>query len=140
MRFLIDTNVLSEAAKPRPEPRVLEWIKAQSPLDLAVSVLTLGEIEKGVSLLPLGIRREALEDWLATELPRQFLGRLLTIDADVARIWGRLTAEGRRPGRELPVIDGLLLATAVVHDLTLVTRNERDCRDRGVPVLNPWAA
>lgn len=139
MRFLLDTNVLSEPARPQPAPRVVEWMRAQSPLDLAISVLTLGEIAKGVTLLPAGRRREALEGWLASDLPRHFAGRILAADAEVALAWGRLAAEGRRAGRELPVIDGLLLATAAAHGLTLVTRNERDCRDRGVPLLNPWA-
>lgn len=138
MRYLLDTNVLSEPARPRPERRVVEWIQAQSQLDLAISVLTLGEIEKGIALLPSGNRRKALAAWLATDLPRQFAGRVLQVDANVAMAWGGLSAEGRRLGRELPVIDGLLLATAARHGLTLVTRNESDCRERGVPVLNPW--
>lgn len=138
MRFLLDTNVLSEPARPDPDPRVVAWLDAQSVIDLAISTLTLGEIAKGIELLPSGGRRERLATWLATELPGQFTGRLLAVDERVALAWGRLAAEGRRQGRELPVIDGLLLATAMVHSLTLVTRNERDCSERGVPVLNPW--
>jgi hypothetical protein len=114
------------------------WLREQSALDLAISVLTLGEIRKGVALLPQGARRTALERWLSTDLPRQFLGRVLPIDEPVAEAWGRLAAAGRQQGRELPVIDGLLLATAAVHGLTLATRDEADCADRGVPVLNPW--
>lgn len=137
MRYLLDTNVLTEPAKPRPEARVVDWLQAQPPLDLALSVLTLGEIEKGVSLLAAGARRDAIESWLRADLPRRFLGRLLPVDERVALEWGRLAAEGRRAGRELPVIDGLLLATCAAHGLTLVTRNERDCGNRGVPTLNP---
>lgn len=137
-RCLLDTNVLSEPARPDPDPRVLSWFREQSELDLAVSVLTLGEIQKGISLLPGGRRRSALEEWLARELPRRFRDRILQVDDRVARAWGRLSAQGRREGRPLPVIDGLLLATAAVHDLTFVTRNEQDCTDRGIPVLNPW--
>lgn len=137
MRFLLDTNVLSEPARPRPDPRVVKWLRAQSPLDLAISVLALGEIAKDVSLLPAGTRREALAAWLASDLPRRFSGRLLPVDARVSLRWGELAAEARRTGRELPVIDGLLLATAAAHGLTLVTR-DRDCRDRGVAVLDPW--
>lgn len=138
MRFLLDTNVLAEPARPDPDPGVLAWLRDQSSLDLAISVLTLGEIEKGIALLPEGRRRHRLEEWLASDLPRQFIGRVLPVDADVARSWGRLSAEARRGGRELPVIDGLLLATAAAMGLTLVTRNVGDCADRGVPVLNPW--
>jgi predicted nucleic acid-binding protein len=138
MRYLLDTNVLTEPAKPRPDPRVVAWLQAQSPLDLSLSVLTFGEIQKGVSLLAAGARRDALAAWLRTDLPRQFTGRLLPVDEPVALEWGRLAAEGRVAGRELPVVDGLLLGTCAAHGLTLVTRNERDCKDRGVPILNPW--
>lgn len=138
MRYLLDTNVLTEPAKPLPDPKVVAWLQAQSPIELALSVLTFGEVQKGVSLLTAGARRDALESWLRTDLPRQFLGRLLPVDVPVALEWGRLAAEGRMAGRELPVIDGLLLATCATHELTLVTRNERDCGNRGVPILNPW--
>lgn len=140
MRFLLDTNVLAEGARPDPNPRVVEWLRAQVALDLAISVLTLGEIRWGIALLPGGKRRTTLGRWLATDLPQQFLGRVLEIDDAVALEWGRLTAMGRQRGRELPVIDGLLLATAAVHGLTFVTRNERDCAHRGVPLHNPWGA
>lgn len=138
MRFLIDTNVLSEGTRPVPDERVATWLRTQSPLDLAISVLTLGEVEKGIDLLPTGRRRAALESWLSKDLPVQFQGRVLLIDEAVAREWGRLSVRSRNSGRHLPMVDGLLLATASVHGLTLVTRNESDCAARGVPVLNPW--
>lgn len=138
VRYLLDTNVLSEPARPAPNAGVVTWLAAQSPLDLALSALTIGEIEKGISLLTPGKRRSQLEAWLAVELPRQFSGRVLPIDDAVARSWGRLSAEGQQQGRPLPVIDGLLLATASVHQLTLVTRNVEDCQDRGIPLLSPW--
>jgi predicted nucleic acid-binding protein len=136
--YLLDTMVLSEPARPAPNPEVIAWLRAQSPLDLSISVLTLGELEKGVALLPRSRRRTALETWLRTDLPRQFTGRVLPIDEAIAYEWGRLTAAGQRSCHPLPVIDGLLLATAAVHQLTLVTRNERDCKRRGVPIYNPW--
>ncbi|HEX2187306.1 MAG TPA: type II toxin-antitoxin system VapC family toxin [Longimicrobiaceae bacterium] len=138
MRYLLDTNVLSEPARPHPSPHVLAWLKEQSALDMAISVLTLGEIAKGVQLLPEGSRRKSLAAWLDTDLPRRFLGRVLPVSDHVALAWGRLAADARRGGRELPVIDGFLLATAGVHGLTLVTRNERDCTGRGIPIYNPW--
>jgi hypothetical protein len=138
VRFLLDTNVLSEAARPAPNAGVVTWLAAQSPLDLALSALSIGEIEKGISLLAPGKRRSQLEAWLAVELPRRFSGRVLPIDDGVARKWGRLSGEAQRQGRPLPVVDGLLLATASVQQLTLVTRNVEDCQDRGVPVLSPW--
>ncbi|HUF49623.1 MAG TPA: type II toxin-antitoxin system VapC family toxin [Longimicrobiales bacterium] len=138
MRYLLDTNVLSEAARREPNGGVVEWLEGRASLDLALSVLTLGEIRKGVALLAAGKRKRRLEDWLAVDLVRQFSGRVLPVDEAVALAWGGLAADGRASGRELPVIDGLLLATAAVHRLTLVTRHERDCAGRGVPVLNPW--
>jgi len=138
MRYLLDTNVISEPFKRSPEPRVVAWLNAQSPIDLHISVLTLGELTMGFQLAPAGKRREELQSWGTQDLPRHFVGRLLPVDEDIAREWGRMSAEGRATGRELPAIDGLLLATARIHDLTLVTRNERDCSGRGVPVLNPW--
>jgi len=138
VRFLIDTNVLSEGARPVPDQRVATWLQAQPPLDLAISVLTLGEVERGIDLLPVGRRRAALEAWISKDLPIQFQGRVLVVDEAVAREWGRLSVRSRTSGRHLPVVDGLLLATASVHGLTLVTRNESDCAARGVDVLNPW--
>ena len=139
MKYLLDTNVLSELVKQRPDPRVTQWIDARSPLDLAISVLSLGEVEKGIARLPHGPRRAALTRWTRLDLPSQFLGRVLYIDAAVAVAWGELSGHAMVDARPLPVIDGLLLATAQVHALTLVTRNVRDCAARGVPVLDPWS-
>lgn len=138
MRFLLDTNVLSEPARKEPDPGVLEWFGKLAPLDACISVLTLGEIGKGIGLMAPGGRKEALRAWLAQDLPLRFMGRTIPVDARVALRWADLEAEARRLGRPLPVIDGLLLATALEHDLTFVTRNIRDCGDRGVPVLDPW--
>jgi predicted nucleic acid-binding protein len=140
MHFLLDTNVLSELVKPMPATQVVRWVEAQSPMDLCISVLTLGELTRGIELLVPGKRRSALTTWVGKELGRQFVGRVVAVDAAVAAEWGRLSAAGKTAGRDLPVIDGLLLATASIHGLTLVTRNEADCADRGVPVLNPWGA
>lgn len=140
MQYLLDTNVLSEPAKPRPAQQVLAWFERQSPSDLVISVLTLGEIEKGVQLLGDGPKRQRLMEWVRGDLPRQFSGRVLAVDERIALEWGRLAAEARRNRRELPVIDGLLLATAVAHGLVFVTRNTRDCIERGVSLLDPWQA
>ncbi len=138
MRFLLDTNVISEGSRRRPDPRVAAWLQESSPLDLCISVLTVGELLTGIHSLPAGKRRDELELWLDSEVSRQFRNRILPVDDAVAREWGRLSAEGRRTGRPLPVVDGLLLGTAAWYGLTLVTRNESDCKDRGVPILNPW--
>lgn len=138
MRFLLDTNVVSEPVRPAPEPRVIAWLRSVAPLDMANSVLTVGELAKGAALLADGRRKNDIEQWLSEALPRQFGRRILPVNDAVAREWGRLSAEGRQAGRELPVVDGLLLATAATHGLTLVTRNLRDCANRGINVLNPW--
>jgi toxin FitB len=138
MRFLLDTNVLSEPVKRSPEPRVVTWLSQQMQLDLYISVLTLGELTMGIALAVPGARRDTLQAWAAQELPQRFAGRLLPITEEVAREWGRLSAQGRADGRELPITDGLLLATARIHDMTFVTRNERDCAGRNVRILNPW--
>lgn len=130
--------VLSEPTKPAPNDGVRAWLQAQSAEDLAVSVLTVGEIQRGIARMPAGQRRRTLERWFATELPAQFEQRLLPVDLDVARAWGALAAEAERTGRPVAAIDGLLLATAQVHSLTLVTRNIGDFVDRAVTVLNPY--
>lgn len=139
MRYLLDTNVISELVRPAPHAGVVAWVQAQSPLDISLSVLTLGELEKGIRTLADGARRERLTRWARSEVPRQFLGRLLAVDESVAVEWGRLSADGQATGRPLPAIDGLLLATAAAHGVTLVTRNVSDCAGRGVPVLDPWS-
>lgn len=138
MRYLLDTNVISEPFKRSPDPKVARWLADQSPLDLSISVLTIGELAMGFELVPDGRRRNELQRWVTQELPRRFVGRLLNVDDEVAREWGHLSAAGRSNGRELPAMDGLLLATASVHNLIFVSRNERDCANRGVTTLNPW--
>ena len=138
MPYLLDTNVLSEGARAEPHPGVRDWLTKLDSLEAYLSVLTLGEIGKGLSLMPPGPRKTALRDWLGHDLRERFRGRILAVDGEVALAWGELDAQGQRMGRPLPVVDGLLLATALTHGLTFVTRNIRDCGDRGVEVLNPW--
>jgi predicted nucleic acid-binding protein len=138
VRYLLDTNVVSEPFKPSPDANVARWLGGQSALDLCISVLILGELTLGVELMPAGARREELQRWITHDVPHRYVGRLLPVDEAIAREWGRMSAQGRLGGRELPATDGLLLATAQVHGLILVTRNEHDCANRGVPILNPW--
>jgi predicted nucleic acid-binding protein len=131
--------LLSEPAKPVPNGGAVAWLEEQSPLDLAISVITIGEIARGVARLEEGKRKRELQNWLLRKLPEQFADRVLDIDADVARVWGQLTAEADNSGRPLPVVDGLILATAKVNALTLVTRNMDDFNNRGLAVLNPYS-
>ena len=135
MSFLIDTNVLSESARPRPDPAVLDWFTGVPDDDLYVSVLTLGEIRKGIEKLAESARREKLRRWLEHDLRDWFGPRVLSIDAQVADRWGRLVAQAGRP---LPAIDSLLAATALHHDLRLVTRNVTDFEFTGLEVVDPW--
>lgn len=135
MSYLLDTNVLSELRRKVPHPGVVGWVALRPASTLFLSVLSLGEIRNGVEGLADAERRRALADWLEADLPAFFLGRLLPVDAPVADRWGRLLAAASRP---LPAIDSLLAATALHHDLTLVTRNVRDFEGLGVGLVNPW--
>jgi predicted nucleic acid-binding protein len=132
--FLLDTNVVSEIRKPRPNPGVASWYEGVTGPELFLSVLVVGEIQQGVTRLGRRDRRQAAayETWLG-RLQRTFGDRVLPISQDVALEWGRLNA-----GDPLPVVDGLLAATARVHDLTLVTRNVADVARTGVALLDPF--
>lgn len=127
--------MLSELRRRKPDPHVVDWVQRRPAGVLYLSVLTVGEIRRGVEGLPAGARRSALLDWLEVELPAFFAGRLLPIDLAVSDRWGRMLAEASRP---LPAIDGLLAATALQHGLTMVTRNLRDFDIEGLDVIDPW--
>ncbi len=136
MSYLLDTNVLSELCRKTPDAGVVEWFSRRPASTLYLSVLTLGELRKGIEGVAEAERRMALTDWLETDLPGFFAGRILPIDVQVADRWGRLVAAAGRP---LPAIDSLLGATAAQHGLSMVTRNARDFADLGLDVINPWA-
>jgi len=136
--FLLDTNVISELVKPRPEPAVVRWVEETDENLLYLSVLTLGEIRKGIAVLQKSVRRVALEAWLESDLRLRFSKRILPIDEGIADRWGALAGQAQNDGRALPVIDGLLAATAIHHNLTLVTRNTSDIAATGVLLFNPW--
>jgi toxin FitB len=136
--FLLDTNCVSELVRVKPEPRVIDWMEATDEGMLYLSVLTLGEIRKGLAGLAQSKRRTHLETWLEVELQARFSGRILAIDAPVADRWGLLSARAKSTGSPLPIIDGLLAATALHYNLTVVTRNASDFANAQVQVLNPW--
>jgi predicted nucleic acid-binding protein len=136
--FLLDTNVISELIKPKPDTRVVAWVDSTKETLLFLSVLTIGEIRKGIAAHPDAKRRVRLEAWLVNDLTLRFVDRILPIDSSIAERWGRLTAAGEQSGRPLSVIDGLLAATAQHHNLTLVTRNTAHVSSTGVSLFNPW--
>src|SRR3989475_10265719 len=113
--YLLDTNCISELVRLKPEPSVMAWMQAAEETLLHLSVLTVGEIRKGLAGLPQGKRRTHLETWLRVELQGRFAGKILPIDAAIAERWGSIAAEAKRKGRALSVIDGLLAATALQH-------------------------
>ena len=136
--FLLDTNIISELVRSKPEPRVRDWVASTDESLLYLSVLTFGEVRKGIASVRDASRRIVLETWLNSHLALRFAERILSIDRAVADRWGRLAAQAGAQ-TSLPVIDGLMAATALHHNLTLVTRNTRDVERTGVPVFNPWA-
>lgn len=135
MSYLIDTNVLSELRRREPNQGVIEWFVQRPATTLYLSVLTLGEIRKGIASLANDDRQLKLLDWLEVELPQFFSGRILSVDAYVADRWGQLNAQ---MGRPIPAIDSLIAATALTHGLRLVTLNVQDFNYPELDVINPW--
>lgn len=138
MSFLLDTSVLSELVRKMPHPGVVDWLSHQDEDSLFLSVLTLGELEKGVSKLRPSVRRDRLRSWLTGDLAARFAGRVLPIDALVASRWGTLSGEAEKRGTPLPVIDSLIAATALVHGFAVVTHNVEDFERCGVDWIDPW--
>lgn len=140
MTFLLDTNVVSEWAKPRPDPNVMRWLDEVDEDRVFLSVASFAEIRDGIERLPAGERRARLAAWLADDLPTRFHGRVLGIDRRIAETWGIIVARARRVGVAVDTMDAFLGATAQVHGLTLATRNARDFARVDVSLFNPWSA
>jgi len=136
--FLLDTVVVSELVRKSPSTAVLKWIDGQDEASLYLSVLTIGELEKGIARLPASVRRNRLLSWVRRDLVERFGGRLLPIDMRTAARWGSVTSESEKRGRPLPVIDCLIAATALVHGLSVATRNVGDFERCGATCVNPW--
>ncbi|MDQ2945341.1 MAG: type II toxin-antitoxin system VapC family toxin [Acidobacteriota bacterium] len=136
--FLLDTNVLSEFSRSQaPDQRVDRWLKTTPEESVFASVLTFAEIRRGIELLPEGKRRSQLEEW-QDDLQISFAGRLLPVTKSIGDRWEVLSAHAQRRGTPLAITDGLIAATALEHDLTLVTRNVKDFVGLSVSILNPW--
>ena len=136
--YLLDTNVVSEATKKKPESRLQDWLAAQPNEALYLSVITMGEIRHGLLLLHDGKKKRALLEWLGREIQTRFAGRILPVDTAVMERWAQLQVATGKTGRRLPVMDSLIAATALAHNLTLATRNIADFRVADVPLFDPW--
>ena len=138
--YLLDTKVVSELVRPSPDPNVVAWVRAGDETRFYLSVLTFGEIRRGVERLPPGPRRDRLRLWLEVDLTDRFRGRILDIDRRVAEIWGTIMARGAAASVRLPTIDTLIAATAERHGMVVATRNLRDFAFAAVAAVSPWGA
>jgi predicted nucleic acid-binding protein len=138
VKYLLDTNVISEWVKPRPNPGVASWLSQTDEDQVFISVCTLAELRFGVARLPEGKRRRQLDDWLSNDIPLRFDGRIVMIDIMIADTWGILSARGQAIGRAIDVMDGLIAATAAVHQMTVITRDTSAFEAVQTPSLNPW--
>jgi len=139
MSHLLDTSAVSEIVKPTPDSAFIEWLTQSDEETLFLSVLTIGELEKGIAKLTDGKRRTRLQSWVRRDLVARFAGRLLAVELQVAERWGALVGESERKGVPLPVIDSLIAATCLVHGLTAVTRSRTDFERCGVECFSPWS-
>ena len=138
MKFLLDTCLISELVKKEPNAAVLKWLDERDEQSLYLSVLTMGELQKGISRLSTGVRKDDLQAWIEHDLIERFEGRILDLDLETALIWGKLQGETELKGEKLPVMDSLIAATAIAHGLVVVTRNVKDIERCRARVYNPW--
>ena len=138
MKFLLDTCVISELIKQEPNQKVVEWISNIDEASLFISVLTIGELHKGIEKLPDSRTKSTLHKWVAYDFRTRFQNRIVDFDIQTATIWGKIQAKSELLGKTLPAIDGLIAASGLCHDLVVVTRNIKDMKASGVELLNPW--
>jgi toxin FitB len=138
MKFLLDTCVISEIIRPKPSSTVTKWINKEDENNFFISVLTIGELHKGIWKLPESKRKEELHNWIENDLKERFRNRIIDIDLRVAMQWGEIKGIIEKAGKPMPAIDSLIAATGIAHHLTVVTRNTADMKESGVALLNPW--
>jgi toxin FitB len=138
MKAMLDTCVISELVSKQPNLQVVEFIDALDPDEVYLSVITIGEIIKGIEKLPDSRRKTELRDWLQNDLLKRFHGKILALDTDVIVEWGMLTARAEIAGKAMPAVDSLIAATVLACKLTLVTRNVSDFEAAGIEIVNPW--
>ena len=139
MKYLLDTCAISELVAKKPNPKVVDWIDSIDPDSTYLSVITIGEIWKGIDKLADSRRKATLQTWLSEELLARFSGRILLIDIEVVLTWGQLTGSLESEGKKMAAIDSLIAATALHNHCSLVTRNETDFIYAGIAIVNPWA-
>jgi len=138
MNYLLDTCLVSELIKDPPDENVLAWISSIPESSLFLSVLTIGEIHKGIEKLPPSKKKDRLHKWVNSDLHERFKNRIIELDLAVATKWGELQGKAELVGKPMSLIDGLIAATGVTNDLIVVTRNTKDMEQSGVTLLNPW--
>ncbi|MCC5616155.1 type II toxin-antitoxin system VapC family toxin [Nostoc sp. CHAB 5836] len=139
MTYLLDTCLISELVAKHPNQKVLDWLDAQAPETLYISIITIGEIAKGISKITASKRKESLTKWLNQTLASRFQDRILGIDFSTMVLWGNLVGQLEQNGRPLPAMDSLIAAIAIHNSLSLVTRNEKDFAGTRVVIINPWS-
>jgi len=138
MNYVLDTNVISELISKQPDKKVVEWLDRLDPNTIYLSVITIGEIRKGIEKLPPSKRRDTVREWLEADLLLRFQGRILEITTEVMLVWGELAGRLENEGRPITAIDSLIAAIALQGNHRLVTRNEHDFQHTGVTIINPW--
>jgi predicted nucleic acid-binding protein len=138
MKYLLDTCVLSELIKKEPNQKVVKWVSQNEESDLFISVLTIGEIHKGIEKLSESKKKEKLHQWVNYDLKERFKSRIIDFDLETATVWGKTQAHSELSGKGMPAIDGQIVATGISYDLTVVTRNTKDMEISGAALLNPW--
>ena len=138
MKYLLDTCVVSELIKKSPNSNVTAWVTGTEESRLFLSVLTFGEIHKGIEKLPKSKKKEKLHNWVNFELRERFENRIINFDLQVAATWGKIQAFSESVGKGMPTLDGQIAATGITHSLTVVTRNTSDMEISGAALLNPW--
>lgn len=138
MKYLLDTCVISELIKKNPSQKVVKWISKIEEKNLFISVLTVGEIHKGIEKLPASKKKEQLYKWVNNDLKERFKDRIIAFDLQTATAWGKAQAQSELVGKAMPAIDGQIAATGISYDYIVVTRNTTDMEISGVSLLNPW--
>lgn len=138
MNYLLDTCVISELIKKKPNPNVVKWISDIEEANLFISVLTMGELQKGIEKLSESRKKDKLLKWITHDMKKRFQNKIIDFDLHTAVIWGKIQAKSEMSGQKLPAIDSLIAATGISHDLIVVTRNITDMKSTGAELFNPW--